>query len=714
MLRQTLVNILIIFILFLGNLKAEHSIFTKEEKDYIKNNTFKVAVMPNVPPFNFYEDGEFKGLSKDILDLINSKHGLKFEFEFNNWTNNLEKFKEKKVDIIDLISFKQDRLEYTNYTNSYFELPVIIFTRKDFKDYNSLEDLKGLTLGLTTNVYYENEIIKTNLFNIKYYNDLDKRVKALALGEIDLIFGHLQATQSEIVKQGFTNIKVLDELKLPNVKKTDFRYGITKENETLYKIFNKALDNITNQEWNQIYGKWITNSNYNSKESLKENLNLSKEELTYIKNKKVLKVQNEKNWPPYNYNVDGEAKGFSIDYTNLIAKKLNLKIEYVKGHSWDEYMQMLKHGKIDIINNISKNKKREKFIDFTDIFHTAANAIYVTKGNEKIDSLEKLEGKTIVMPKGFFAQQLIEKHYPKINQILVKDSLQALRYLSLGKADATIGKKNVLDYIISTNNISGVIATNFVDDNRLVSLIRMGVPKGEKHLQSILQKAQDSVTDEELLTLKRKWFGETTFKKKEEVSISNLEKEYLEKKGEIKYCINNNLTPIEFLNSSKKPEGISIDILNNFANKLNIRLRHISTSSLEQSYKFLEQRKCDIISSIENDKIPLKNVLTTNPYLNYNLAIITRKNIPVVPSINEIIDKTIALKANDQVILELKSKYPNINIIQTQSNHRSLEAVNKNDAYYTLAPLPIAAYYMSEYAMNDLYISRYTNMDKRW
>lgn len=81
--------------------------FTQQELNYIKNNKIKVASLPDFPPFNIYEDGKFSGLSNDILNLISKKYGLKFEFEIDNWPNNLKKFKEKKVDIIDVISFKK-------------------------------------------------------------------------------------------------------------------------------------------------------------------------------------------------------------------------------------------------------------------------------------------------------------------------------------------------------------------------------------------------------------------------------------------------------------------------------------------------------------------------------------------------------------------------------------------------------------------------------
>lgn len=690
---------------------ANSEIFTNDELKYIENKKIKIAVLPDFRPFNNYENGKFSGLSNDILELLAKKHNLKFQIEVDHWPKNLEKFKNNQVDLIDAISYEESRLAYTNYTKAYYEIPLVIFSKKELDNYKTLSDLKGKKLGLTKNIYYKNIIEEKKIFDIREFDNVEDKIKALAFGDIDIMFGHLLSTQAYIVKNGYTNIKVLDEVKIPEISKTDLRYGINKKNLILTSIMQKAINDITASEWNGIYSKWITEINLQNKITKQGIPIFSNEELNYINNKKVIKVQNEKNWPPYNFNLDGEPKGFSIDYTNLIAKKAGLKVQWIKDYSWSEYMDMLKNGEIDVINNISKNKEREEFINFTDIFHTAANAIYVKKGNENLDSLEKLKGKTIIMPKGFFAQQLIEKHYPEIKQIQVKDSLEALRQLSLGKADATIGKKNVIDYIISTNNISGVIATNFVDDNRLVSLIRMGVPKGEKELQSILQKSQDSVTDEELLNLKRKWFGEQNFSNKiKKIEFSNKEKEYLSQKTTINYCINENLKPIDFINENSDHDGISKDILKLISQSTNIKFNFIETNSFKDSLNYLNDKKCDILTGIENNSLIDKKITLSHPYLNYKLGIITRKDIPVMASIEEIINKPISLKSDSQLISELKSNYPDIKIIEKNSTKRALEAVNNNETYYTLAPLPIASFYMNEYAMNNLYIARYTNI----
>lgn len=434
---------------------------------------------------------------------------------------------------------------------------------------------------------------------------------------------------------------------------------------------------------------------------------LSPEEKDFLQNNLPLKLHNEMNWPPYNFNENGTPKGFSIDYMNLIAKKLNIDVEYISNKSWDEFIEMLKKDELDAIINISKNAQREKYFDFTTVFHVASNAIYVKKGNEHIDSLEKLEGKTIVMPKGFFAQQLIQEHYPKIKQILVKDSLEALKLLSLGKAEATIGKKNVLDYIISTKNISGVLATNYVDDNRLISNISIATSKNKPLLNSILNKGHNLISDEELLSLKRKWFGAKELKSDLDY-LSKNEKNYLENKGQINLCSLYEIKPIEFYEDGKI-KGITNDLMETIEKKLDIKINSFKINSIDEAKKYLKENRCDMVTSIINDDFN-DVAFITKPLITYQLAIVTQKGKPVVQNLEEVSHKPIAINKSSTLIETLKLKYPNLNMFKTNNDYETFEAVNNNKVYFALEPLPMVSYYMSKYAFNNIFISRYTNL----
>ncbi|WP_052502504.1 transporter substrate-binding domain-containing protein [Halarcobacter anaerophilus] len=440
------------------------------------------------------------------------------------------------------------------------------------------------------------------------------------------------------------------------------------------------------------------------------NINLTQEEKAFLKAHPVLKINNSLNYPPFNYNQNGIAKGFSVDYMNLLAKKLGIKIKYITGPTWNQFIKMLKEDKLDAIINIVKTKQRAKEIDFSLIYHTEANTIYVRKGDETVDSLEDLNNKTLILIKSSFVQESIKKYYPNIKQILVDNILEAITKLSKGEGDAIIGKKNVFDYIISKNEISNIIPTNYVDDNRMVSLIRIGVNKKNSLLKEIIKKAQRSVSDSEMLDLKKKWFGT---KEHEPITIKNFltkdEINYISKRKVFRVCTRKDIRPIEFKENGLY-KGIVIDILNQISDFTDMRFDFVETNSWDEAKLFLKRGRCDFISTVANGNEVIDFANTTKIFLNYKLAIITQKNKPVVSSLKDILNKKIAIEENSDFIPLLKAINPGIKILKTKSHRKSLEAVSLGEAYFALEALPIASYYISKYSMKNLYISRYTGM----
>ncbi|GGD48990.1 hypothetical protein GCM10012288_23860 [Malaciobacter pacificus] len=184
---------------------------------------------------------------------------------------------------------------------------------------------------------------------------------------------------------------------------------------------------------------------------------------------------------------------------------------------------------------------------------------------------------------------------------------------------------------------------------------------------------------------------------------------YLKNKNTIKMCNIPDLIPIEFYEDNKI-KGITIDTLKLVENRLNTKFESILVENFNEAIKNLQNGTCDIIPSVSKSDELVEFSTLTSPVLNYKYAIITQKGKPVVQNIEEVITKTMAKKSTDQLLKLLKSNYPDIQIKETKSDYETLEAVNSGKVYFAIEALPIASYYMSRYALNDIFISRYTNM----
>jgi ABC-type amino acid transport substrate-binding protein len=99
------------------------------------------------------------------------------------------------------------------------------------------------------------------------------------------------------------------------------------------------------------------------------------------------------NFKPLVYtDTDGTPQGFFVKMLNHVAKKNNWNVQYLPG-TWQENMDRLKSGQIDILLCIGYTEERAKFLDFPKEYLVMDwGTIYRAKGSS-INSVLDLEGK---------------------------------------------------------------------------------------------------------------------------------------------------------------------------------------------------------------------------------------------------------------------------------------------------------------------------------
>lgn len=232
---------------------------------------------------------------------------------------------------------------------------------------------------------------------------------------------------------------------------------------------------------------------------------LTNDQREWIKQNRNIRVHSEQNWAPFNYTVDKRPTGYSIDYMDLISQKVGLKVQYINGPTWAQFLSMIQNDELDVMLNIVKTPKRSEYLNFTDFYLRTLTGIYIQRGKKDFKSLNELRGYKLAVTKGFFQQELIEKFYPDIKLHLVKNNLEAIESLVTGEADAAIGEISVVNYLISNNGIISVKRSGVVKDERFDNILNIGVRKDLPILRDIIQKAMNSVTIHEKQRLIDKW-----------------------------------------------------------------------------------------------------------------------------------------------------------------------------------------------------------------
>jgi len=86
--------------------------------------------------------------------------------------------------------------------------------------------------------------------------------------------------------------------------------------------------------------------------------------LTVAKAQHVVKVGAFNFYPAIFQDTDGVVKGFYVDALNEFGKKENLKFVYIYG-SWDEGLERIKTGEVDMLTSVAITEERLKFLDYS-------------------------------------------------------------------------------------------------------------------------------------------------------------------------------------------------------------------------------------------------------------------------------------------------------------------------------------------------------------
>ena len=441
-------------------------------------------------------------------------------------------------------------------------------------------------------------------------------------------------------------------------------------------------------------------------------IKLTVKEKDFIKTHPLITAQNEADYPPYNFNDKGEAKGFSIDYLNLLAERLGIKVKYVSGYSWSEYMEMAHNNKLDVMLNIMRTPQREKFLHFTQPYAGTKKAIFTN--DSTIQTLRDLDGKTVSVVKGYFMQHFLEAYHPDIKMKLEEDARSCIASVKDGSSTATVGSSGIMSYLMKENKLY-LAYGHLIDDRRLSLDLNIATSPAQALLRDLLQKAMYSISNSELNALKEKWMGGKELKIPVKGTLSPQELAYLRKKRVVTMCIDPEWEPIEFADTSNKylTKGISTDTMNIIGKDLNITFKGVETKNWSESQQYLKERKCDILPAASKTKQREEYARFTYPYLDYKLAIITKSDQGFVSNLMDIIDKPIARKKGSALITKLQELYPAVNIIEVDDPLESFQMVAEGKAFSTISTLPVASHYINKYNLESIGIAGYTDMRLR-
>ena len=236
---------------------------------------------------------------------------------------------------------------------------------------------------------------------------------------------------------------------------------------------------------------------------------LSDEQARYINSIGRLRISNETDWPPIDFALSAEPRGYSIDLLRVIAQMTGLNIEFVNGYAWPELMELFRSGELEILQPVLSRQQLSGAL--TQPFLQLPYAVVQRQNDVEINSLQQLTGKVLAIPSGWTVANIIRSNYPQIKLLEVSNARSALEAVSQGKADATLDMALTLQLTADQYFIGGLRFNRQVQGLELLPQgLKLLTQEKLQPLADILDQVLASIRPETWQFLYDKWLAEET------------------------------------------------------------------------------------------------------------------------------------------------------------------------------------------------------------
>ncbi|MBF0454104.1 MAG: transporter substrate-binding domain-containing protein [Magnetococcales bacterium] len=650
-------------------------------------------------------DGRFQGGPlKTILEEAANQIGYQVNWRSVPFSASIEDLRTGLTDVVPRTIRKADREAYIQFLGPIrSQRKEILFlvragNEQLIQNYGNLAKLR---IGVKSKTAYFSQFDQDTTLNRVVSDGGDYALaRQLIEGKVDtVVVLDKAAMDSALAGLGF---KAYDYAQYRHILTLDNYYGLSKHsaNAHLFEPLNRTLKQMVDSgRVEEIFQK----NQLSTPEANRSVTNLTVAEKQWLAdNPGPFLVHNEKDYPPFNYFENGHPKGFSIDYMNLLAKKLGITIQYVTGPNWETFMEQLRDGRLDIMLNIVKTDKRSDYLTFTPPY-AESPAVFVTrKDRQPVRNFDDLFGKQIAIPKGFFYQEILEKEYPEIQLLLTENLQESLQAVAGGEAEAALGGLAIENWLIQKYSLTNLRIDRVVSNPLFSNAMHLAVHNKKALLADILSKASAKVTQEEYTALQRKWFSGNTSSSQAQLTLEELE--WIRRLDEpLRVGSEMDWPPFDFVENGLAT-GFSNELLRAIAKEVGLPVTFIHGNTWAEIIQQFEAGKLDILPALYRTPERMKKFLYTTSYASNTSVVVIPSNRPEIQSLKDLGKGRIAIVEGFATTQLLTKRFPEIEQVDVSNALDGLRAVSLGKADAFIGSYAVINHLLKEHVIPNLHI----------
>jgi len=228
---------------------------SKEEKEFLRNTTFKINVSKEWRPFSFESDDKKPaGIASEYWKILADELRLQVEYQFEEtFTEQLDAIQSKSADVLFSVGKTKDREKYAIFSEKYLSFPISIATSKEeefIEDFSKILDKKiAVGKNFTAHKLLQEKYPHTNFVLVK---NVQVGLELLEKGDVYAMVELKPILSYQIKKNGYKNIKISGNTGI----NFDLTIMIRDDYPLLQSALNKAIATVDEEKVNTILKRY--------------------------------------------------------------------------------------------------------------------------------------------------------------------------------------------------------------------------------------------------------------------------------------------------------------------------------------------------------------------------------------------------------------------------------------------------------------------------
>ena len=435
-------------------------------------------------------------------------------------------------------------------------------------------------------------------------------------------------------------------------------------------------------------------------------IQLTSEEKDWLANHKIIRIGVDPDYPPFDFVGENRIHtGIAAEYVRLIEKRLGISMKVIPNLTWDQVVEGAKNRTLDVIPLITNTPDRETFLNFSKPYISFPQVIMTRRDFRAVGNLGDFAGSKVAVVKGYSSHKILIKEYPYIKPYVVGSSLEGLKAVSFGKADAFIGNLAVNSYLMHEHSLANLRVAASADMGE--DAFKFGVRKDWPQLVAILNKTLNSVTQNEHRTIRNRWIQIDTGEQKQLV-LTPEEKTWLAEHKDIRLGVDPVWPPFEFFDATKVYSGIASDYVRRLNNQLNIKMAPVPNLSWPEVMNKSKAGEIDVLPCVAKTPERSKFLLFSKPYISFPMVILTREDAVFVNGIQDFDNGEVAVVKGYVSQEMLQQDYPEREFYLAKDIDEALRAVSKGKIDAFVGNLASITYTTQKLGLTNLKVAMTT------